>query len=227
MKKLLSHIPSSLPCPVILRDTAGEKNKHDIQESITLLLCVLHRKIQGRCHGSDGGVNLYSQKFYEILSTPLLRNYRIFGVFPILLTQLPVIPRDTAGEKNKHDIQESITLLLCVLHRKIQGRCHGSDGGVNLYSQKFYEILSTPLLRNYRIFGVFPILLTQLPVIPRDTAGEKNKHDIWESITLLLCVLHSKIQGRWHEVTEGLNKYPQQRKHIKVSTLSLCSLQMK
>ncbi|WP_346979126.1 hypothetical protein, partial [Barnesiella intestinihominis] len=67
----------------------------------------------------DGGVNLYSQKFYEILSTPLLRNYRIFGVSPIFLTQLPVILRDTAGEKNRPDTQESITLLLCILQRKI------------------------------------------------------------------------------------------------------------
>ena len=38
-------LPYSPQLPVILRDTAGEKNKHNTQESINLLLCVLHSKI--------------------------------------------------------------------------------------------------------------------------------------------------------------------------------------
>ena len=42
--------------------------------------------------------------------------------------------------------------------------------------------------------------------------------------TLLPCVLQRKIQGRWHK---GVKKYPQQRKRIKTTTLSLCSSQMR
>ena len=34
---------------------------------------------------SDGGVNPYSKKIYEIFSTPLLRNYCFFGLSPIFL----------------------------------------------------------------------------------------------------------------------------------------------
>ena len=38
-----------------------------------------------------------------------------------------------------------------------------------------------------------PISLTQHPVMLRYTAGKKDKHNMSESINLLLCVLHSKI----------------------------------
>ena len=41
----------------------------------------------GEVARSDGGVNPYSKKTYEIFSTPLLRNSRFFGVSPILLSQ--------------------------------------------------------------------------------------------------------------------------------------------
>jgi len=41
-------------------------------------------------------------------SHPLLRNYRFFGLFPILFTQLPAMPLDTAGEKDKYDPSHSI-----------------------------------------------------------------------------------------------------------------------
>ena len=52
-----------------------------------------------------------------IFFNPSHRRYRS-SVSPIVL-QLPVILRDTAGEKNKHNTQESINFLLCVLHSKI------------------------------------------------------------------------------------------------------------
>ena len=38
-------LPYCSATPAILRDTAGVKNKHNTQESINLLLCVLHSKI--------------------------------------------------------------------------------------------------------------------------------------------------------------------------------------
>lgn len=37
----------------------------------------------GKVAHSDGGGNPYSKKTYEIFSTPLLRNYRFFDLFPI------------------------------------------------------------------------------------------------------------------------------------------------
>ena len=99
-------LPYCSATPAILRDTAGVKNKHNTQESINLLLCVLHSKIKGRCP-QDGGVNFYSQKSYEIFPTPLLRNDCFFGVSPILLMQHPVMLRDTAGEKEERNSSHS------------------------------------------------------------------------------------------------------------------------
>ena len=37
----------------------------------------------GEVARSDGGVNPYSKKTYEIFSTPLLKNYRSVGISPI------------------------------------------------------------------------------------------------------------------------------------------------
>ena len=42
------HFPPPLPCPVALREVVlaiGEKDKHDAQEDINLLPCVLRCKI--------------------------------------------------------------------------------------------------------------------------------------------------------------------------------------
>ena len=50
----------------------------------------------------------YCQKSYEIYPTPLLKNYCFFDVSPILLPQLPVILRDTAGEKEKCNLSHSL-----------------------------------------------------------------------------------------------------------------------
>ena len=86
---------SLLPCfdfklryPVMLRDMAGERctkpflfwNKKCRSSSSTVFL---QRKNIGEVSRSDGGVNSYSQKVYEIFSTPLLRDYCIFGLSPI------------------------------------------------------------------------------------------------------------------------------------------------
>ena len=40
----------------MLRYTAGKKDKHDMSESINLLLCVLHMQNIGEVARSDGGV---------------------------------------------------------------------------------------------------------------------------------------------------------------------------
>ena len=58
---------------------------------------------------------LVLQKSYLFL--PLSSSLPFLCVSPIA-PQLPVILRDTAREKNKHNTQESINLL-CVLHSKI------------------------------------------------------------------------------------------------------------
>ena len=58
---------------------------------------------------------LVLQKSY--LFYPLSSSLPLLYVSPIA-PQLPVILRDTAGEKNKHNTQENINLL-CVLHSKI------------------------------------------------------------------------------------------------------------
>ena len=47
-------------------------------------LCFAAQNI-GEVSRSDGGVNSYSQKVYEIFSTPLLRDCCFFGVSPIAL----------------------------------------------------------------------------------------------------------------------------------------------
>ena len=54
---------------------------------------------------------------YAIFFNPSHRRYRS-SVSPLLLRN-PRNIRDTAGVKNKHNTQESINLLLCVLHSKI------------------------------------------------------------------------------------------------------------
>ena len=54
-----------------------------------------------------------------------------------------------------------------------------------LYRQSYVFLFLTPLLRNYRPFGVSPITL-RLPVILRDTVGEEYRNF---TTTLLYCFL--------------------------------------
>ena len=63
-----------------------------------------------------------------------------------------------------------------------------SDGGVNSYSQKVYEIFSTLLLRDYCIFGLSPISLPQLLVMLRDTTGEKEKFNPFHSLKFMFTL---------------------------------------
>ena len=46
--------------------------------------------------------------------------------------------------------------------------------GLTLTVKNFMLSFSRPLLRNYRFFGLFPILFTQLPAMPLDTAGRRT-----------------------------------------------------
>ena len=131
-----------------------------MSESINLLLCVLHSKIQEVSVGRRGKKYPQQRKHIKISHTLSLCFCK--GIESI----------HKARRKHKKAIQSDILILSLCSSQMRQGRCP-QDGGVNLYSQKFYEILSTPLLRNYCIFGVSLIFLMQLPVIPRDTAGEK------------------------------------------------------
>ena len=114
---------SLLPCfdfklryPVMLRDMAGERctkpflfwNKKCRSSSSTVFL---QRKNIGEVSRSDGGVNSYSQKVYEIFSTLLLRDYCIFGLSPISLPQLLVMLRDTTGKKEKFNPFHSLKFM--------------------------------------------------------------------------------------------------------------------
>ena len=82
------YIDSSLPCPVALRGVAVREYRGSVRRTRGLTLTV--------------------KNFMLSFSRPLLRNYRFFGLFPILFTQLPAMPLDTAGEKDKYDPSHSI-----------------------------------------------------------------------------------------------------------------------
>ena len=97
-----------------------------------------------------------------------------------LFTLLPAVSRSITGCRPAIGGEEQTRYTgkyypppLCFAQQNI-GEVARSDGGVNPYSKKTYEIFSTPLLRNYRFFGVSPIPLMQLPVMLRDTVGEKK-----------------------------------------------------
>ena len=69
--------------------------------------CVSVREYRGSVRRTRG-LTLTVKNFMLSFSHPLFRNYRFFGLFPILFTQLPAMPLDTAGEKDKYDPSHSI-----------------------------------------------------------------------------------------------------------------------
>ena len=66
-----------------------------------------------------------------------------------------------------------LALSPCVAVKEYRGSVRRTRG-LTLTVKNFMLSFSHPLLRNYRFFGLFPILFTQLPAIPLDTAREKK-----------------------------------------------------
>ena len=124
---------------------------------------------------------LFKQFSVYYLSNPPLRRYRS-SVSPLYFALQNTGEKCTMYPYTETETPLSI-LSPCVSVREYRGSVRRTRG-LTLTVKNFMLSFSHPLLRNYRFFGLFPILFTQLPAIPLDTAGEKDKYDPSHSINI-------------------------------------------
>ena len=102
-------VPSVSPlyCSAIPRNAMGDGRGEGLipletrsERCITLSPCVPVREYRGSAHWARG-LTFTVKNLLSSFLIPLFRNYRFFGVFPISLTQLTAMLRNTAREKGK------------------------------------------------------------------------------------------------------------------------------
>ena len=115
------------------------------------------------------GLSFVKSRFGCFL-TPLLSNCCFFDVFPLLhcnarrrtntihLFAKKCVRRVLNLLSGRLSCPYGVLKLLpYILRRKTQGRCHEVTEGLNSTIKILYAVFPTPLLRNFRFFGLSPI----------------------------------------------------------------------